>query len=131
LKSGDLHVSPLYRLNDDRIRTHVFLCLLAYYVQWHLRNRLRKPVFDDDDRKAAQKSRSAVVAPAKRSKAASAGDATLRTASGRPVQSFQDLTKDLATLNRIMVHQGSSDAEFNQLKEAPLQRRIFELLSTP
>lgn len=132
MKSVDLHVRPIYHFNDDRIRAHVFLCMLAYYVEWHLRDRLRELLFDDDDREAAQKSRRSVVAPAKRSKSAREKDATLRTASGLPVQSFQDLLKDLATLNRNTVRLESSGAEFKQLTEAtPLQRRVFELLSTP
>lgn len=132
MKSVDLHVRPIYHFNDDRIRAHVFLCMLAYYVEWHMRDRLRELLFDDDDREAAQQSRRSVVAPAKRSESASAKDATLRTASGLPVQSFQDLLKDLATLNRNTVRLESSGAEFSQLTEAtPLQRRVFELLSTP
>ncbi len=132
MKSVDLHVRPIYHFNDDRIRAHVFLCMLAYYVEWHLRDRLRELLFDDDDREAAQKSRRSVVAPAKRSKSAREKDATLRTASGLPVQSFQDLLKDLATLNRNTVRLESSGAEFKQLTEATaLQRRVYELLSTP
>ena len=129
MKSVDLHVRPIYHFNDDRIRAHVFLCMLAYYVEWHLRDRLRELLFDDDDREAAQKSRRSVVAPAKRSKSAREKDATLRTASGLPVQSFQDLLKDLSTLNRNTVRLESSGAEFKQLTEATaLQRRVFELL---
>ena len=59
-------------------------------------------------------------------------EAALRTAAGLPVQSFQDLLKDLATLNRNTVRLESSGAEFKQLTEATaLQRRVFELLSTP
>jgi transposase len=132
MKSVDLHVRPIYHFNDDRIRAHVFLCMLAYYVEWHMRDRLRELLFDDPDREAAQRSRRSVVAPAKRSKSACEKDATLRTASGFPVQSFQDLLKDLATLNRNTVRLESSGAEFKQLTEAtPLQRRVFELLSTP
>ena len=132
MKSVDLHVRPIYHFNDDRIRAHVFLCMLAYYVEWHLRDRLRELLFDDDDREAAQKSRRSVVAPARRSKSAREKDATLRTASGLPVQSFQDLLKDLSTLNRNTVRLESSGAEFKQLTEATaLQRRVFELLSTP
>ena len=132
MKSMDLHVRPIYHFNDDRIRAHVFLCMLAYYVEWHLRDRLRELLFDDDDREAAQKSRRSVVAPAKRSKSAREKDATLRTASGLPVQSFQDLLKDLSTLNRNTVRLESSGAEFKQLTEATaLQRRVYELLSTP
>ena len=70
MKSIDLHVRPIYHFNDDRIRAHVFLCLLAYDVEWHMRDRLRELLFDDPDREATQKSRRSVVAPAARSKSA-------------------------------------------------------------
>lgn len=110
----------------------MFLCLLAYYVERHLRERLRELLFDDDHREAARRSRRSVVAPAKRSKSAREKDATHRTASGLPVQSFQDLLKDLATLNRNTVRLESSGAQFKQITEATLlQRRVFALLSTP
>ena len=131
MKSIDLHVRPIYHFNDDRIRSHVFLCLLAYYVEWHMRDRQRALLFDAPDREATQKSRRSVVAPATRSKSAREKDATLRTSSGFPVQSFQDLLKDLATWNRNTVRLESSGAEFDPLTEAtPVQRRIFELLAT-
>ena len=131
MKSIDLHVRPIYHFNDDRIRSHVFLCLLAYYVESHMRDRLRELLFDDPDREATQKSRRSVVAPAARSKSAREKIATLRTSSGFPVQSFQDLLKDLATWNRNTVCLESSGAEFDPLTEAtPVQRRIFELLAT-
>lgn len=130
LKSIDLHVRPIYHFNDDRIRAHVFLCMLAYYVEWHMRDRLRRLRFDDDDRESAQKSRRSVVAPAARSKSARAKDATLRTTSGFPVQSFQDLLKDLATPNRNTVRLESRGAEFSQLTETtPQHCRVFELLA--
>ena len=70
MKSIDLHVRPIYHFNDDRIRAHVFLCMLAYDVEWHMRDRLRELLFDDPDREATQKSRRSVVAPAARSKSA-------------------------------------------------------------
>ena len=75
--------------------------MLACYDEWHMRERLRELLFDDDEREAAQKSRRLVVAPTKRSKSARDKDATLCTESGLPVQSFEELLKDLATLNRI------------------------------
>ena len=131
MKSIDLHVRPIHHWNDDRIRAHVFLCMLAYYVEWHMRDRLREILFDDDDREAAQKSRRSVVAPAVRSESAKQKDTTCRTASGLPVQSFQDLLKDLATLCRNKVRLEVSGVEFHQLTESTtLQRRALELLKT-
>jgi len=131
MKTIDLRVRPIYHFNDDRIRAHVFLCMLAYYVEWHMRDRLSEILFDDDDRESSRKSRRSVVAPAARSKSARNKDASLRTASNLPVQSFQDLLKDLATLCRNTVRLEASGVEFSQLTEStPLQRRVFELIQT-
>ncbi len=75
--------------------------MLAYYVEWHMRERLRELLFDEDDHEAAQKSRRSVLAAAKRSKSARDNDAALCNKSGLPMQSFQDRLKNLAMLNRI------------------------------
>ncbi len=129
LKTVDLRLRPIHHHNDDRIRAHVFLCMLAYYVEWHMRDRLRDVLFDDDDRESAQASRSSVVGPAVRSHSATRKDATRRTASGHPVQSFQDLLKDLGTLCRNRVCLESSGVEFQQLSEATdSQRHALDLL---
>jgi len=131
LKSIDLHIRPIRHWNDDRIRAHVFLCMLAYYVEWHMRDALRELIFDDDDIEAAQATRKSVVAKAQRSMSAKQKDATLRTPEDLPVQSFQDLLKDIATLTRNTIRFESSASEFHQLTEStPLQRRALELLST-
>ena len=131
LKSIDLHIRPIRHWNDDRSRAHVFLCMLAYYVEWHMRGSLRELIFDDEDIEAAQATRKSVVAKAQRSKSAKQKDATRRTPEGLPVQSFQDLLKDMATLARNSIRFESSASEFNQLTEStPLQRRALELLST-
>jgi transposase len=129
-KSIDLRVRPIFHWKDDRIRAHVFLCMLAYYVEWHMRERLRDVLFDDTEREAAQAQRRSIVAPAVRSKSAKMKDSTRVNADGLPVQSFQDLLKDLATLCRNRMRLTDSDAEFRQLTEStPLQRRVLELLS--
>jgi len=131
VKSIDLHIRPIRHWNNDRIRAHVFLCMLAYYVEWHMRVALRELIFDDEDIAGAQVTRKSVVAPAKRSKSAKEKDATRRTADDLPVQSFQDLLKDMATLARNIIHFESSASEFFQLTESTtLQRRVFDLLST-
>lgn len=131
MKSIDLHIRPIRHWNDDRIRAHVFLCMLAYYVEWHMRVALRELIFDDEDIAGAQATRKSVVAPSQRSKSAKQKDATRRTADDLPVQSFQDLLKDLATLARNRIRFESSESEFYQLTESTtLQRRVFDLLST-
>jgi transposase len=103
LKTMDLQVRPIYHWKDDRIRAHVFLCMLAYYVEWHLRGALSEVLFDDHEREAAEATRKSIVSPAPRSEAAKQKEHDRRTPDGFPVQSFQCLLKDLATLckNRV------------------------------
>jgi transposase len=130
MKSVDLKVRPIYHWKDDRIRAHVFLCMLAYYVEWHMRGKLAELLFDDHERELAEQTRGSIVAKAPRSEAARRKERKRRTADGFPVQSFQCLLKDLATLckNRVC-WEASPDAHFDQLTvPTDLQRRAFDLL---
>ena len=129
LKTMDLQIRPIYHHKDDRIRAHVFVCLLAYYVEWHMRERLCEVLFDDCDRESGRASRSSVVAPAVRSEAAKSKDATRRTSTGHPVQSFQDLLGDLATLTRNQIRIDEYDATYEKLT-APTayQQHVLDLL---
>lgn len=130
LKSVDLKVRPIYHWKDDRIRSHVFLCMLAFYVEWHLRGSLAELLYDDHEREAAEATRSSIVSPAPRSEAAKRKEQERRTAEGHPVQSFQCLLKDMATLCKHRVRwESSPDVEFERLTmPTSLQRRVFELL---
>ena len=100
-KTVDLKVRPIYHWSNDRVRAHVFLCLLVYYVEWHMRRRLAPLLFDDSD--PAGVSRSSVVAPAEVSRAAQQKARSKRTADGQPVHSFRTLLEDLATIVRNQV----------------------------
>ena len=94
-----------------------------------MRERLREVLFDDCDRAAAEASRSSAVGPALRSGAAKRKDATRRTASGHPVQSFQDLLKDLATLTRNRIRIAAYGTEYNKLTSpTAYQRHVLALL---
>jgi len=130
MKSVDLKVRPIYHWKDDRIRSHVFLCFLAYYVEWHMRGALSELLFDDHEREAAEAMRESVVAAAPRSEAAKRKENERRTTDGFPVQSFQCLLKDLATLCKNRVRWDSSaEMEFERVTlPTELQRRAFELL---
>lgn len=130
LKMMDLQVRPIYHWKDDRIRAHVFLCMLAYYVEWHLRSALSELLFDDHEREAAEATRPSIVAPAPRSEAAKRKEQERRTPEGFPVQSFQCLLKDLATLCKNRVRWSShSEVEFERVTmPTALQRHVFELL---
>lgn len=130
MKTIDLHVRPIYHWLDQRIRGHVFLCMLAYYVEWHMRKRLAPILFDDHDRASAERLRASIVSPAPRSEAARQKDRTYHTASGEPVHSFRTLLADLATLckNRVRLPSNPS-AEFYQITPpTPTQREAFRLL---
>ena len=133
LKTVDLHVRPIHHWLEDRVRGHVFLCMLAYYVEWHMRARLAPMLYDDDDKAAAEALRDSPVAKAQRSPAALAKSATGRTPDGAPVHSFQSLLADLATLARnTVVTAGAPDRPFTILtRPTPLQQKAFDLLGFP
>jgi hypothetical protein len=125
MKSVDLKVRPIHHFDDDRIRSHVFLCMLAYYTEWHMRQQLKELLFDDEEIVAAQEQRASVVAAALRSESAQQKDASKVTSTGLPVQSFQDLLKSLSTQCRNTVRFNGTKAVFIQLTETnPLQRAV-------
>lgn len=132
LKTVDLKVRPIYHWLDKRIRSHVFLCMLAYYVEWHMRKQLAPILFDDHDRQAAEAERESIVAPAPRSKAAKQKDRAKRTADEQPVHSFRTLLQDIGTLakNRVRVT-GQAETEYFYLLTQPteLQKTAFDLLN--
>ena len=133
LKTVDLHIRPIYHWLTDRVRAHVFLCMLAYYVEWHMRARLAPMLYEDDDKDAAEALRENPVAKAQRSTAALAKSATGRTPDGAPVHSFQSLLADLATLARNTVVTASApDRPFTILtRPTPIQQKAFDLLGFP
>src|SRR5271157_4085339 len=98
LKTVDLEIRPIHHWLSDRVRAHVFLCMLTYYVEWHMRRKLAPMLFDDEDKEAALASRPSPVAKAPRSDKAKAKDAGKRTEDGQPVHSFHTLIADLGTL---------------------------------
>ena len=129
LKSVDLKVRPLHHRRADRVRAHVLLCMLAYYVEWHMRRALAPLLFDDHDPQAAELKRRSVVAPAKRSPAALAKAGRKRTAADLPVHSFRTLLADLGTLTANTMQVAESRATFRlQTQPTPVQQRSFELL---
>jgi transposase len=130
LKTVDLHVRPIHHRLADRVRAHVFLCMLAYYVEWHMRSRLAPLLFDDHDKPAGEQRRQSIVKPAQRSAAAESKARTKRTADGKPVHSFQSLLADLATLtiNRIQPAHSIVPAFDKLASPTALHKRAFALL---
>lgn len=131
LKTVDLKIRPIYHRLPNRVRAHVFLCMLAYYVEWHMRGKLASILFDDDDKQAAATHRSSPVAPAQVSDKAKNKADRKRTPDGLPVHSFRTLLDDLATLtkNRVQVAGQNDGAEFDMLTTpTEVQAKAFELL---
>src|SRR5262250_807037 len=129
LKTVDLYVRPIGHRLTERVRTHVFLCMLAYYVEWHMRQALAPLLFDDDDKAAGEARRASVVAPAQRSPRAQRKTRTQRTDEGLPIHSFQTLLDDLATVSQNRIRFGASQTETTMLTTpTPLQQRAFDLL---
>lgn len=129
-KTVDLKVRPIYHRTADRVRAHVFLCMLAYYVEWHMRQ-LLAPILFDDDNEEGETLRKSVVAPAQRSPQALAKAATKQTEEGLPVHSFQTLLKDLATIVKANIAPKLPGAiPFCKITiPTPLQKKALELLS--
>ena len=129
-KTVDLHVRPIFHRKEDRVRAHVFLCMLAYYVEWHMRRALAPVLFDDDDKKTAETLRRSVVAPAQRSPRALSKIASKRTEDGLPARSFQTLLKDLMTIvkDRVRPNVGTTPAFDKITMPTPIQQRVFDLL---
>jgi transposase len=130
LKTVDLKVRPIHHHLEDRVRCHVFLCMLAYYVEWHMRRALAPILFDDEDRAAAEQLRDSVVAPAQRSPRALDKACRKTTEDGYPVHSFATLLTDLATVVRNTCQPTSIKAPaFEKVTTpTPIQQRALDLL---
>ena len=130
LKSIDLQIRPLYHWCEPRVRAHLFLCMLAYYVEWHMRRRLASLLYADHDRPAAEARRPSIVKPMEPSLAAKRKRARHKSDEDRPVTSWRDLLRHLAslTLNRVSTA-ANPDTAFNlTAKPTEHQERAFELL---
>src|SRR6201994_70126 len=130
IKTVDLHVRPVYHWLADRVRAHVFLCMLAYYLEWHMRQRLAPMLFDDTNPDEAEARRRSVVAQAERSKAAISKQTTGLTPDGLPVHSFRTLLADLATLasNTVITAINPLYPLTVVTRPTPIQQKAFDLL---
>jgi Transposase DDE domain len=126
----DLDIRPIRHRTEQRVRAHVFLRMLSYYITWHLQARLAPLLFTDDDKATAQAARPSPVAPATRSPQALAKAAAKRTPGDLPVHSFQTLLGDLATicLNQIQPADPALPGFRLVTTPTPLQRQILDLL---
>jgi hypothetical protein len=126
----DLDIRPIRHRTEDRVRAHVFLRMLSYYISWHMQARLAPLLFTDDDKPAAQAARPSPVAPATRSPKALAKAAAKRTDDDLPVHSSGTLLTDLATicLNTITPADPALPGFRLVTTPTPLQRRALDLL---
>jgi hypothetical protein len=128
--STDLDIRPIRHRTEERVRAHVFLRMLSYYITWHMQVRLAPVLFTDDDKPAVQAARQSPVAPAARSPKALAKAAAKRTGDDLPVHSFASLLSDLATICLNTITPADPAQPGFRLVTTPtsLQRRAFDLL---
>lgn len=130
LKSIDLNIRPIYHRLDNRVRAHIFICMLAYHIEHHMRSQLAPLLFADEQKETAAE-RDHVVDPVKRSGSAKKKDQTHRTPDGKyPISSFRDIIKTLSAITRSRVKvKGHKKGDFKTTSTpTPYQQRILELL---
>ena len=128
LKSIDLDLRPVHHYTETRVRAHVFICMLAAYIVWHLRAAWKPLTFTDEHRPQPADP----VAPAQRSPDADRKAGTKTTRHGLPARSFTSLLEHLATLTRNTIHITGTSTEFELLATpTPEQRQAFELINAP
>ena len=129
LKTVDLHVRPIHHRLVPRVRAHVFLCMLAYYVEWHMRRAWAPLLFSEDDPQGAAQRRGSPVKPARRSASAEAKALTKKTSEGETVHRFRGLLEHLATLTKNTIQPAGGLPSFDRLTvPTPLQQKAFDLL---
>jgi hypothetical protein len=131
IKTVDLHVRPVFHYNAERVRAHVFLCMLAYYVEWHMRERLKPMLFDDEHLEEVSAGRASPVVKAVRSEHAKAKDASKRADDGLPLHSFRTLLQDLSTLTYNIARTGANPNATIVMtsRPTPIQSKAFKLLA--
>ena len=130
IKTTSLRVRPIYVYSENHVRGHVFLCMLAYYLEWHLRKSLSPLMFEDDDREGEKGRRSSPVERAEVSESAKRKHRTKKTEEGFSVHSLSTLLEDLGTLSlNEVTPPGSPEHRLHICAESTvLQQRAFELL---
>ena len=128
IKTGRLRIRPIFVYNEARVRAHVFLCMLAYHAEWHMRRRLAPILFDEDDPEAARAQRASPVEPAKPSPSARSKAARKRAPDSTAVRSFHTLLADLSTVALNDVSIGGSESFKLVTSPTPGQKKAFDLL---
>jgi transposase len=131
MKTEDLEIRPVFHRLANRVKAHVFLCMLAYYVEWHMRRDLAPLLFGEEDPTAAEAQRKSPVAKARLSPKTHAKKGLKRTEDGLPVQNFRGLLKNLATCARLTFQQGKLPPFKRTTQPTDYQKRVFDLLQIP
>jgi transposase len=130
IKTMDLEIRPIRHYQEQRVRTHLFLCMLAYYVKWHMMEAWRPLLFADEEQQAKQTRDP--VAPAKRSAAAEEKAKSKQLPDGSPAHSFQTLLRNLASIVRSTCRSKDTDAGtptfIIDTQQTPNQKKAFQLL---
>ncbi len=131
MKTVDLQVRPVFHYNTERVRAHVFLCMLAYYVEWHMRARLKPMLFDDEHLDEASATCASPVAKAVRLRARQSQGQEQRADDGLPLHSFRTLLQDLGTLTYNITHTALNPEARIVItsRPTPIQQKAFELLA--
>lgn len=128
LKTSEIELRPIHHRKPERVRAHVFLCMLAYYVEWHMRQALAPILFQDHEKSAAANERKSIVAPAKRSLHADTKAKTKLTQDGDRVSSFRSCLSSLATITRNHIAAPGLPTFQKISTPTKAQRRAIELL---
>ena len=130
MKTVDLEIHPIRHRLNHRVRAHIFLCMLAYYVQYHMRQALAPILFDDTDKEIAESGRVSPVAPAEKSPSAKAKAAAKYNEDGIVVQSFQSLLKSLGSISKhtVRMKQKGASAFTKITNPTKTQEKAFQLL---
>ena len=132
MKTIDLHIRPIHHRLEERVRAHIFLCMLAYYVEWHMREAWRELMFADED--LERKNHRDPVAAAERSEAALEKVASRKLKNGSPAHSFRTLLYELSTIVRNtceprVAHRSGASFQMTTMPN-PAQQRAMQLLES-
>jgi transposase len=132
MKTVDLKVRPIYHYKEERVRAHVFLCMLAFHVEWHLRQDLAPLLYQDEDKDLSESERTSPVAKAIRSKSAKTKDASNQNSEGFAVQSFGALLDTLGILckNEVVFKSNPNHVVIMLTRPNALQNEAFRLVGS-
>ena len=129
MKTTRLQIRPIYHWTENRIRAHVFLCMLAYYVEWHINQKLAPYLYSDDQKEKGKQKRDSVIDPAQKSDAAIEKTVTHQAEDGTPVNSMDTIIDFLGTICKNKMQYDNHDEPFYTITQPTKeQQKILDLL---